>query len=223
MGKLIAIDGVDASGKQTHTQMLYDRFVSDGIPVRKLSFPMYEKPSSSLVKQYLSGAFGKNPEDVNAYAASTFFAADRFATYRTDWGKDYQSGTLILADRYVASNMIHQAGKITDINEKNRFLDWIYDLEYNIYGLPKPDVQIFLDMPVQYSLKLMQDRINKINGSVKKDIHENDASYLSLSYENAIYVSEKYAWNRVNCIKDNKVRSLEDIQDEIYNIAIKFI
>lgn len=218
MGILIAIDGVDASGKQTQTQLLKKRLIEDGKDIKAVSFPAYDNPSSTLVKMYLDGDFGEKPSDVNAYATSTFFAADRFATYRTDWGKDYNSGTIILADRYVSSNLIHQASKIDNSAEKDKFLTWLDDLEHNIYGLPSPDVTIFLDMPPEYGAMLMKDRANKSNGTDKKDIHESDFSYLETSYNNAVYVAERFNWKRVSCVKDGEIRSVEDIHNDIYSI-----
>lgn len=218
MGILIAIDGVDASGKQTQTELLKKRLVEDGKNIKAVSFPAYDNPSSTLVKMYLNGDFGEKPSDVNAYATSTFFAADRFATYRTDWGKDYNSGTIILADRYVSSNLIHQASKIDNSAEKDKFLTWLDDLEHNIYGLPRPDVTIFLDMPPEYGAMLMKDRANKANGTDKKDIHESDFSYLETSYNNAVYVAERFNWKRVSCVKDGEIRSVEDIHNDIYSI-----
>lgn len=218
MGILIAIDGVDASGKQTQTELLKKRLVEDGKNIKAVSFPAYDNPSSTLVKMYLNGDFGEKPSDVNAYATSTFFAADRFATYRTDWGKDYNSGTIILADRYVSSNLIHQASKIDNSAEKDKFLTWLDDLEHNIYGLPRPDVTIFLDMPPEYGVMLMKDRANKANGTDKKDIHESDFSYLETSYNNAVYVAERFNWKRVSCVKDGEIRSVEDIHNDIYSI-----
>lgn len=155
--RLIAIDGVDASGKQTHAKLLYAHLQEEGYPVRMLSFPAYDQPSSALVKMYLSGDFGENPEDVNAYAASSFFAADRFATFRTDWKKDYEAGVILIADRYVSSNMIHQAGKIKDDMEKNTFLNWLDDLEHTVYGIPRPAMTVFLDMPTEFGRELMKD------------------------------------------------------------------
>ena len=220
MGKLIVIDGVDSSGKQTQTDMLCSRLVSDKRRVRKVSFPAYDSPSSSLVKMYLAGEFGKNPGDVNAYAASAFYAMDRFATFRADWGKDYAAGTIIIADRYVTSNMIHQAGKIDDTSEREKCLDWIYDFEYVKCGLPKPDATIFLDMPVEYAVKLMEKRANKIDGGEKKDIHESDISYLKRSYESAVFVAEKYGWTRISCVEGGRIKSPEEIHDEIYR-AVK--
>lgn len=218
MGILIAIDGVDASGKQTQTELLKKRLEADGKKLKCVSFPAYDNESSALVKMYLNGKFGDKPSDVNAYATSTFFAADRYATYKTDWGKYYENGTLILADRYVSSNLIHQASKIDNPAEKDKFLSWLDDLEYNIYGLPRPNVTIFLDMPLEYGVVLMKDRANKSNGNSQKDIHESDISYLKKSYENAVYVSERFGWKRISCVRDGEVRSIEDINDEIYKV-----
>ncbi|MCI9084905.1 MAG: thymidylate kinase [Clostridia bacterium] len=219
MGKLIAIDGVDASGKQTQTTLLLSRLEKEGREVKMVSFPAYDKPSSILVKMYLNGEFGENPSDVNAYATSTLFAADRFATYRTDWGTDYNRGTIILADRYVSSNLIHQASKINDTDEKEKFLMWLDDLEYGIYNLPRPDVTIFLDMPPEYGAELMSGRLNKSNGDDKKDIHESDFSYLEKSYENAMFVAKKFNWKRISCIKDGQIRSVDEIHEDIYSIV----
>ena len=217
MGILIAIDGVDASGKQTHTKMLYDKLLSDGYNVRKISFPAYESPSSELVKMYLSGKFGDKPEDVNAYVASSFFAADRFASFRTDWKDFYENAdSVIIADRYTSSNMIHQASKIDDLTEKDKFLYWLFELEYEIYGIPEPDLTFFLDMPVEYAKKLMQDRENKFDNTDVKDIHERNSDYLEKSYENACYIADKFSWEHILCVKDNQIRAIDEINAEIY-------
>lgn len=216
MGKLIVIDGVDASGKETQTKLLFERLSKAGKKIKTVSFPAYDNPSSTLVRMYLSGDFGKNPDDVNAYAASSFFAADRYATYKTDWGKDYDNGTIILADRYVSSNMIHQASKLKSEKEKSEFMAWLDDLEYNRYGLPRPDITLFLDMPVECGQKLMRERANKIDGSNSKDIHENNSNYLNESYNTAVRAAEKYGWRRVSCINENGIRTVDDINDEIF-------
>ena len=221
MGKLIAVDGVDASGKQTHTQMLYEKLKNDGYNVKKISFPDYDSPSSSLVKMYLSGDFGENPDDVNAYAASSFFAADRFASFRTDWKKDYLlPDTIIIADRYVSSNMIHQASKIEDEKEKNKFLDWLCELEFEIYQIPKPDMTFFLDMPVEYAKKLMVDRENKFDNEASKDIHERNGDYLLKSYKNACDIAKRFLWNTISCVKDGQIRTIDEINNEMY-ISLK--
>lgn len=217
--RLIALDGVDASGKQTHAQLLYQRLQAEGYPVRLLSFPAYDEPSSMLVKMYLSGDFGEKPEDVNAYAASSFFAADRFATFRTDWKKDYEEGVILIADRYVSSNMIHQAGKIKDEAEKDRFLNWLDNLEYTVYGIPRPDMTLFLDMPPEFAQILMKNRQNKFDNSAGKDIHERDAVYLEESYRNACAVAQKYDWQHIACVCGSRIRDVDDIQAEIYGFV----
>ena len=216
MGIIIAIDGVDASGKQTQTDLIAERLEREGKKVRKISFPAYDKPSSTLVKMYLNGDFGEKATDVNAYATSVLFASDRFATFRTDWGADYNSDTVIIADRYVSSNLIHQASKIDDNAEKDAFLAWLDDLEYNVFGLPRPDATIFLDMPPEYGARLMADRLNKSTGEAEKDIHESDTEYLCKSYDNAVYVAKKFGWTSIPCVKDGEIRSIEEIHEDIY-------
>ena len=216
MGILIAIDGVDASGKETQSKMLFDRLTKSGKSVRSVSFPMYESESSYFVKEYLAGSYGKNPSDVNAYAASMLFAADRFATYRTDWGKNYENGDIIIADRYVTSNLIHQAGKISDKSEKKAFIEWEEDFEYNKLSLPRPDITIFLDMPTEYALKLMSGRSNKIDGSSKKDIHESNREYLEKSYKNASDISDMLSWKRICCVDSGRILSPEEIHSRVF-------
>ena len=218
MGILIAIDGVDASGKQTQSQLVYEKLAASGVKVRLVSFPAYDSDSSVLVKMYLNGEFGSKPEDVNAYAASTFFAADRFASFRRDWKKDYDSGAVIIADRYVQSNMIHQASKLAQ-SEKKAFIDWLYDLEYRVYGLPQPDVTVFLDMPPEKAAALMAERSNKIDNSSTKDIHERSTEYLRASYDNALGIAESFGWKRVSCTYGSTIRTIEDINNEIMSIV----
>lgn len=217
MAKLIVIDGVDSSGKQTHTEMLAERLAKDGFDVKRLSFPDYESPSSSLVKMYLSGQFGDKPEDVNAYAASSFFAADRFASYRTKWKSDYSDeNKIIIADRYVSSNMIHQASKLEGEEEKNKFLDWLSELEYGIYNIPKPDIIFFLDMPVECAQRLMRERKNKFSGEEQKDIHESNGEYLIKSYNNACHIAKTLGWHRIDCTNAGEIRKIQEINDELY-------
>lgn len=224
MGKLIVIDGVDSSGKQTHTEMLAERLIKDGYDVKRLSFPDYDSPSSSLVKMYLSGQFGENPDDVNAYAASSFFAADRFASYRTKWKSDYlNKNKIIIADRYVSSNMIHQASKLETEEEKNKFLNWLSELEYDIYGIPRPDITFFLDMPVECAELLMKERKNKFSGEEQKDIHESNRDYLEKSYNNACHAAKSLGWHRIDCTRNGKIRTIVEINDELYRDVKKII
>lgn len=218
MGILIAIEGTDASGKQTQSELLYKKLCERGIKARLVSFPAYKNDSSTLVRMYLAGEFGKNPGDVNAYAASVFYAADRFATFRTDWGKDYNDGAVIVADRYVPSNIIHQASKLGK-DEKTEFIKWLSELEYKHFGLPKPDAVIFLNMPPETAAELMAERANKIDNSAKKDIHESSSDYLKASYNNAVGIAEKLGWKNISCINESGIRTIEDISGEIMNIT----
>ena len=223
MGKLFVIDGTDGSGKQTQFQKLQERLDKEGIEYKTVSFPNYDSPSSSLVKMYLSGQFGENAKDVSPYIASTFYAADRYATYKKDLEEYYNNGGLILADRYTTANMVHQAGKISDEKEREKFLDWLWDFEFNLYGLPVPTEAFFLNMPPEYAFKLMENRKNKFTHEDKKDIHERDKNHIIDSYNAACSLVDKYNWYEVKCVKENKLRTIEDIHEEIYNEIKKHI
>lgn len=216
-GKLFVIEGVDGSGKATQTDLLYQALQNEGKTVRKISFPNYDSPSSSLIKMYLNGEFGTDPQAVNAYATSVFFAVDRFASFRTDWHSFYEDGGIIIADRYVTSNLVHQAGKIEDVAEKERYIQWLSHLEYDIFGLPRPDCVIFLDMPPAYSLRLRQQR-NTLKQGLTHDIHEEDQGYLYQAYENATAIAQHQAWHVINCVADYEIRTIEEIHQEIMQI-----
>lgn len=223
MGKLFVIDGTDGSGKQTQFEKLAERLKKEGKNIRVVSFPNYESESSSLVKMYLGGKFGENAKEISPYIASTFYAADRYATYKTEYEEFYKNGGIILADRYTTANMVHQAGKIKDIKEREKFLDWLCDFEFNLYGLPMPTKAIFLNMPTEYAMQLMKNRENKITHEQKKDIHEKDKQHLVDAYEAACSLVDKYNWYEIKCVKDKKIRSIEDIHEEIYNEIKKYI
>lgn len=218
-GRLIVIEGLDSSGKETQSKLLEKHISQSGRMVKRVEFPNYKSDSSSLVKMYLGGTFGENPDSVNPYAASSFFAVDRYATYKTDMEEFLSSGGIIIADRYTTSNMIHQASKISDETERIAFLDWLYHFEYVLLGLPKPDKVIFLDMPMEISQKLMSERANKIDGSDKKDIHESNKKYLENTYNAAKIVSERYGWERVICGKDGEPLPIEEISREVIKSA----
>ena len=223
-GKLFVIDGTDGSGKQTQFIKLQERLSKEGIKYKTVSFPNYDSPSSSLVKMYLSGEFGKNAKDVSPYIASTFYAADRYATFKTGYEEYYNNGGIILADRYTTANMVHQAGKIADKEEREKFLDWLWNFEFELYGLPVPTEVFFLNMPVEKSLELIKDRENKFTNESKKDIHESDENHLIDSHNAACSVSKKYGWYEVKCTDSlNNIRTIEDIHEEIYNEIIKHI
>lgn len=213
--KLIVIEGVDSSGKATQSSLLKEKLSDMGRSVVSVEFPNYASDSSSVVKMYLGGEFGDDPNAVSAYAASMFFAVDRVASVKVTWKDLFSNGNIVIADRYTTSNMVHQASKISDMKEKSEFLDWLYDMEYEKLSLPKPDMVIFLDMPVENARQLMEKRANKIDNSNVKDIHERNEGYLQQSYDNAVFVANKYGWNTVHCAKDGKVRTIEDISEEI--------
>lgn len=223
-GKLIIVEsGTDGSGKATQAQKLYDKLIEDGKNVRKITFPNYDSPACTPVKMYLSGEFGESAEDVNAYAASTFYAIDRFASFKTDWGDFYNNGGIIISDRYVTSNMVHQAVKMNNSRDMEIYLDWLYDLEYHKYGLPIPDCVVFLDLSPDISEQLMKDRANKFTGEDEKDIHESDKQYLVNCYNNSLEIVNKYGWKRVKCNNDKILRSIEDISEEVYEIVNKYL
>ena len=223
MGKLFVIDGTDGSGKQTQFEKLRERLTKDGIDYRTVSFPNYNSPSSGLVKMYLSGEFGEHAKDVSPYIASTFYAADRYATYTTEYKEYYENGGIILADRYTTGNMVHQAGKIQDKDEREKFLNWLWDFEFKLYGLPIPNEVFFLKMPPETALDLIKNRENKFTHQAQKDIHEKDKNHIIDSFNAACDVAKKYDWYTVECVKDNKLRTIDDIHEEIYQEIIKHI
>lgn len=215
---LVVIEGVDGSGKQTQTKLLYDR-LSENMRVRKLTFPDYESDTSTLVKMYLGGEFGQKPEDVNAYVSSSFYAVDRVGSFLKDWKRDYDDGVFILCDRYTTSNAVHQAGKLSG-QEKDDYLDWLFDYEYGLLKLPRPDLVIFLNVPPDISRELMKNRNNKITGQQQKDIHESNADFIKKSYENALYVAKKCGWKVIDCVRYGALRSPEEIGNEIYELVM---
>ncbi len=214
-GKIVVIEGLDGSGKSTQFEIIDKLLSNENISHKSISFPDYDNPSSALVKMYLSGDFSKNAADVNAYAASSFYAVDRYASFKLFWEKAYNSGDLILASRYVTSNAIYQMVKC-EKSEWDNYLDWLFEYEYAKLGLPKPDSVIFLDMPISVSQKLLSDRYNGDEG--KKDIHEINVDFLERCREAALYTAEKFNWNIIKCSDGENPLSLEIITDEIMKI-----
>ncbi len=215
MSKLIIVEGLDGSGKSTQVALIEKYFNENSIKYKKIKLPDYDSPSSILVKMYLGGEFGKSANDVNAYAAGAFYAVDRFASYKLDWGNDYESGTVILADRYATSNSIYQMEKIPK-NKWDEYLDWSADFEYNKIGIPKPDKVIYLDMPVEISQKLMTQRYNGDEG--KKDVHEANVAFLNKCRESALYAAEKQNWDVISCSNGINPYSIEEIHNKIIDL-----
>jgi dTMP kinase len=210
--KIIVIEGLDGSGKATQTKILADKLIQNGLTVKKLEFPDYSNPSSSLVKMYLDGRFGDNPEDVNAYAASAFYAVDRVASFLQFWKADYENGSVILSDRYATSNIIYQMSKL-DESLWESFIEWQTDFEYNKLGIPQPDLVIYLDVEPEISQKLMEKRYN--GDSSKKDLHEKNLKFLLDCRKSAVYAAKKCGWIVINCCKNGEIKSIDEIAKEI--------
>ncbi len=217
-GKLIVIEGLDSSGKQTQSKLVAEKLAAMNYKVKLVSFPNYESDSSALVKMYLNGEISQNPDDINAYAASSFYAVDRYVSYKCEWEDFYLNGGVVIADRYTTSNMIHQGSKIDGTRIKNLYLDWLYDYEYKLLKLPVPNKVIFLDMPPETSRELMSKRPNKITGNEQKDIHERNNEYLERTYVNALYAANKFDWKEIFCVEEGQIRSIEDINNEIMKV-----
>ena len=215
-GKLIVIEGTDGSGKSTQFKKLTERVTADGTAFRKLVFPQYSEPSSALIRMYLGGEFGSNPADVNAYAASAFYAVDRYASYKKSWGEWYDNGGLILSDRYTTSNAVHQASK-EPAEKRQDFLKWLYEFEYEKLGMPAPSLVIYLDVPTDFSEKMMRQREQATNTSA--DIHEKDLAYLATCREMGRAAAQYYGWRIIDCVKDGQMRSIDDIHEEIYRLV----
>ena len=220
-GKLITIEAGDGSGKATQTKALYDRLLAEGYQVLKVEYPDYQSESSALVRMYLGGEFGQQAENVSAYGASAFFAVDRYASYLLKWRQAYESGWIILADRYTTSNMVHQAVKLKDSAEREEFLTWLWDFEFGRLLLPVPDRVIYLDMPPEISDRLINSRAAK-DSSRQKDIHEKDTSYLHHCHRAYNEVAEKYGWVKISCAQQGNLRTVQDIHEDVYQ-AVKEI
>ncbi len=216
MGKLIVIEGTDGSGKSTQFQKLTQRLTQEQRRFKTLVFPQYDQPSSALIRMYLGGEFGSKPSDVNAYAASAFYAVDRYASFKKDWGKWYEEGGLIVSDRYTTSNAVHQSSKEPP-EKRADFLKWLYEFEYDKLGMPRPDLTIYLDVPTAFTEQMMRRREAATN--THADIHEQDLSYLATCREMGRSAAEYYGWHVIQCVRDGEMRSIEDIHEEIYGLV----
>lgn len=216
-GKLLVLEGTDASGKSTQFERLCAFLDERGISYRRLVFPRYQEESSALIRMYLGGQFGEHPDDVSAYTASTFFAVDRYASYQTEWKDYYENGGLVLADRYTTSNAVHQASKLEE-EEQKAFLDWLFDFEYRIMGIPAPDDVYFLDMPTEAVHDLLEHRQGKT-----QDIHEQDMEYLKHCYQTASKLADTFGWHRIRCTQNGRIRTIEDISAELTAAVLRAI
>lgn len=214
---LIVLEGTDGSGKATQARLLLQGLEARGISCREIDFPRYGNPFAEPANLYLHGALGGKPGDVNACAASVMFAVDRFASYKEDWGAFYESGGVIVANRYTTSNAVHQASKLPD-GERRDFLEWLFDLEYQRLGLPRPDLVLYLDMPTEAANRLMRRREAETNTAA--DIHEQDGDYLRRCRECAGEIARAQGWAVVNCAAGGVPRTPEDIHREALSIVL---
>lgn len=216
MRKLIIIEGLDGSGKSTQIKLLEEYLKSNEIIYKKIKLPDYDSPSSTLVKMYLGGEFGSSADDVNAYAAGAFYAVDRYASFNLGWKKDYESGVLIIADRYATSNSIYQMEKIEE-SKWDEYLEWSEDFEYNKLSIPRPDCVIYLDMPVEISQRLMTSRYD--GDENKKDVHEVNVDFLNKCRKSALYTAEKQGWKVIECSNGKEPYSVDEIHKKIVDIV----
>ena len=217
MGKLIIFEGLDGSGKGTQTKLTADHLRQRGADLRQITFPNYESNSSALVKMYLAGEFGEHPDDVNAYAASSFYAVDRFASYKTDWGEFYREGGLVLSDRYTTSNAVHQSSKVPE-GERPAFFQWLFDFEYHRLGLPEPDLVLYLDMPTDRAVAMLRQR--EAATHTHGDIHETDSAYLAACRQAALEAAALYGWKTIPCLDPaGNLRSIDEIHGDIWQAA----
>ena len=216
MGKLIVFEGTDGSGKSTQFKLLTARLQTDGVDFRTMVFPQYSEPSSALIRMYLNGAFGTHPSDVNAYAASTFYAVDRYASYQKIWKDYYRQGGLMLSNRYTTSNAVHQASK-EPAERREEFFHWLQDFEYNRLELPKPDLVLYLDVPTELTDVMLRKRETRTH--THADIHEQNMDYLRQCREVGMDAARHYGWSIIHCAKDGKMRTIDDIHAEIYALV----
>lgn len=222
-GKLIVVEGTDCSGKETQTKKLVEKLTNDNRQVKRYSFPMYDTPTGKIVggpylgKNYIcDGWFNEGAPQVPYKVASLYYAADRLYNIEKI-NKDIENGIDIILDRYVYSNMAHQGGKIKEKKERQEMYRWLEQLEFDLLGLPEPDIKIFLHMPTEYSKILKQNRVEIA------DQHEKDENHLKNAENSFLEIAELYNFETIDCVKDKNIKSIEDINEELYEIVKKEI
>ena len=220
MGKLIVFEGIDGSGKSTQFKLMCDRLNNEGKHFKRLVFPRYDEPSSALIKMYLAGDFGTEPDSVNAYAASSFYAVDRYASFVQDWREHYIGGGLILTDRYTTSNALHQGAKII-ANKRENFFKWLYKYEFSLIGLPAPDLVIYMNIEPEFAAKRLLRR--QAETETSPDIHENSMTYLKSCAESGDLAATLLGWHKINCMENEAERNINEIHTEIYNLILNLI
>lgn len=218
-GKLIVIEGTDCSGKETQSNLLMEKLINDNIRITKFSFPNYDSPTGKIVggpylgKSYIcDGWFPETAPNVDSKVSALYFAADR--KYNINIINDkLNDGYNVILDRYTYSNMAHQGGKMNTKEERNEMFEWLEKLEFDLLELPKADIKVFLHMPFEYSIVLKESRQSK----EKLDQNESDSDHLIKAEKAYIELSDKYNFYKIECIKDKQIRTIEDINNELYN------
>ncbi len=219
-GLFIMIEGTDGSGKGTQTELLVQRFQTEGLPVEQIHFPQYGERSAAVVEDYLNGKFG-TADEVGPYRASIFYAVDRYAASPKiqTW---LNQGKIVIANRYVGSNLGHQGGKIADSEQRKKYFQWNYDLEYGIFQIPKPDVNIILHVKPEISQQLVDQKSERayLNGK-KRDIHEDDLSHLKNAESAYLQLANIYAeFQIIECVENETMLNKETIHEKIW-LAVK--
>jgi len=222
-GKFIVICGGDGSGKATQTELLAKRLKKEGFDAETISFPQYGQKSAALVEEYLNGRYG-TADIVGPYRASVFYACDRFAASSNiyEW---LCSGKTVLANRYISANLGHQGGKIRDPKERERFWRWIENLEYNIFGIPKADANIYLHVPAEISQQLVDSKGARAYTLNKRDIHEADLEHLKNAEEAYLQLVGRRPgeWIKIECTFNEKIMGREDIHALIWDKVKKIL
>ena len=214
-GIFIVIDGTDGSGKATQTKLLMEKIEQTGRQVKMIDFPQYGQKSAGLIEEYLNGKYG-SANEVGPYRASIFYACDRYVA-SSQINKWLDEGNIVISNRYVSSNMGHQAGKISDLQERDKFLEWLFELEYNLFGIPKPDLNILLYLPPEKGQELVDNKGHRdYVGGQKRDIHEADLEHLKNAAEAYRYVADKYNWITIDCAPNNELLSIDKINDLLW-------
>ena len=206
-GRLIVLEGCDGSGKSTQLSLLDKRLKAQGFAPHVLSYPVYTSDSSALVRMYLSGQFGSDPNAVNPYVASSFYAVDRCADFLANWKSDYDAGALFISGRYTTSNAVHQGAKLSG-SDRDAYMDWLFEYEYRLLGLPEPDLVLFLDVPPELAMENIRKRGQNL------DIHETRA-YIEKSRESALFAAKRYGWTVLDCSCGGRMRSEYAVCGEI--------
>jgi len=213
LGKVIVFEGIDGSGKSTQFDLICKRLSDEKRDFKRIVFPRYNEPSSALIKMYLAGDFGDKPDSVNAYAASSFYAVDRFASFVLEWQDYYKGGGLVLTDRYTTSNALHQGAKIA-ASQRESFFKWLYEYEFDLIGLPAPDLVIYMDISAEFAARRLRRRQSETG--TYADIHENDMAYLRSCAQSGEQAAAEYGWHKICCVNDGMERDKNDIHAEIY-------